>query len=490
MPSKIGSTIYLSFGALVMLGCSSSAPDNEDIANQISSPNAWQEKLNGEQVIDFDSRWGIVVPEQTSKLLGKALIDNFDVQISSARLVQVQADQVRANASFLPDFRVSASKSHRETFVGDEITNRQSSSIAVSASWELDLWQRLGDISNSADLKVKASELDLQALKLSIQGQVLSAWLDIIETEQLQALIKRNIKVQTRRLELSERRLDLGLVGSVDVRNGRNTLEGLKATLTSSNLTLKRNKRKLQVLLSEYPSGLITIENDLPDLLPLPVLDAPQSILLNRPDIQSAMLSLQAAGFEVDAAKKAMLPRISFNGSYGVNNEDFDELFDLDHWLSSITGSLVQPIFYRGALQADVDRKKAAADIAMLRLKSNLLKAWQEIENNIASEYLLAQRQAHLQEALIQAKAAEAQTERDYELGLATSFELLATQRSSISNENDLIRVNTARLKNRVSLMLAIGIVNEQELLEQQNEGSKSIVMQDAKLVLKENFGA
>ncbi|GGA84638.1 multidrug transporter [Neiella marina] len=470
---QIAKQACLIVGLICLIGCSSSTPSTEQLIAQSSllAPTQWQELDDMSQSpIDFDSRWGIRLPEQSAEFLQQALRDNQSINIAIARLRQANADVQTRRAALLPDFDIRASHSHRQIDDDGNKKTRDTSSLAVTASWELDLWQRLDDLSNSAELNAKISELDWRALQLSIQGQVLSAWLDVIETTQRQALIERNIVVQQRRLALSERRLDLGLVTSVDVRNGRNTLAGLRANLSSSRIALKADKRRLQLLLAQYPSGIITLNTELPELLPLPVLNTPQSILLNRPDIQAALLGVQAAGYEVDAAEKAKLPRITFNGSYGTNQQDFADLFDLDRWLGSVTGALVQPIFYRGELEAQVERKKAAADIAKLGLEQSLLKAWLEVENNLTEEQLLAERQAHLAEALVQAKAAEVKTEQDYELGLATSFELLATQRSSINNENALIVANIARLKNRISLMLAIGIVNQQEQLSQADE--------------------
>ncbi|WP_191145730.1 TolC family protein [Neiella litorisoli] len=454
------------------MSCSSHAPSDQQLIEQSSqlAPEQWQQPHgDAEQAIDFDSRWGIRLSPQSSEFLQLALDNNYSIEIAVARLRQANADVQAREAALLPEFDIRASQSHRQYDDNGNKRSRDVSSLAVSASWELDLWQRLADLSSSAELNARISELDWRALQLSIQGQVLSAWLDVIETTQRQALIERNIVVQQRRLALSERRLDLGLVTSVDVRNGRNTLAGLRANLASSKISLKADKRRLQLLLAQYPNGNIAVNTQLPELLPLPVLNSPQSILLNRPDIEAAVLAVRAAGFEVDAAEKAKLPRISFNANYGASEERFADLFDLNHWLGSVTGALVQPIFYRGELQAQVERKQAAADIALSRLQQSLLQAWQEIENNLTQEQFLAERQVLLTEALIEAQAAEVKTEQDYELGLATSFELLATQRSSITNENALIVANIARLKNRISLMLAIGIVNEQELLSQQN---------------------
>jgi len=65
----------------------------------------------------------------------------------------------------------------------------------------------------------------------------------------------------------------------------------------------------------------------------------------------------------------------------GAREEIFSDLLDLDYWLGAVTGSLVQPIFYRGKLQAEVDKQQASQQIALLNFKQNLLQAWQEVEN-------------------------------------------------------------------------------------------------------------
>lgn len=449
----------------LLFGCATEELASAEQEYLLLAPENWQSKaIENSQPLTYQQRWGVMIPEAVDILLQTALSDNQQVLISRQRVKQIAAGLAISDANLLPELKLLATKSHRDSLTNNQLSHSQSSSLSVNATWELDLWQRLGDVNSASAFTLTAAEADLQALQLSTQGQVLASWLAIVEENKLLHLINKNITVQSRRLLLSERRLDLGLVNSIDVRNGKTSLARLQASAAQARLNISKAKRKLQGLLGTYPDSKLTNFNQLPTLTPLPLLSKPQSILLNRPDLQASFSQLQAQGYHWQAAKKALLPKISFNASWGAREEHFSDLFDLDYWLGAVTGSLVQPIFYRGKLQAEVDKRQASQQIALLNFKQDLLQAWQEVENALQSESVLANREQILTLALQQAKAAEDLTERQYEMGLATSFELLATQRTSINTETDLIKVSVGRIKNRINLLLAVGVVNEQEI--------------------------
>jgi len=85
------------------------------------------------------------------------------------------------------------------------------------------------------------------------------------------------------------------------------------------------------------------------------------------------------------------------------------------------------------------------------------LNAYQEAENAIAAETLLAAREDALRLAYEEAAAAEDLTERRYNSGAATIFNLLDAQTRRISSESAYIQAQQQRVSNRVQLYLAIG---------------------------------
>ena len=86
-----------------------------------------------------------------------------------------------------------------------------------------------------------------------------------------------------------------------------------------------------------------------------------------------------------------------------------------------------------------------------------MIDAYEEAENTLAAERLLAAREAARKVAFEEAEAAETITERRYARGAATIFELLDAQSRRISAESQFITASRERLANRVRLYLALG---------------------------------
>ncbi|GAB4531022.1 MAG: hypothetical protein Tsb0010_12560 [Parvularculaceae bacterium] len=83
--------------------------------------------------------------------------------------------------------------------------------------------------------------------------------------------------------------------------------------------------------------------------------------------------------------------------------------------------------------------------------------AYQEAENAVAAEELLAEREGAQRIAYEEALAAEELALRQYGSGVTTIFELLDAQERRISAEGQYIASQKERLANRVRLYLAIG---------------------------------
>ena len=85
-----------------------------------------------------------------------------------------------------------------------------------------------------------------------------------------------------------------------------------------------------------------------------------------------------------------------------------------------------------------------------------MLNAWQEAEDAIHADAILAQRVDSQQRAFEEAAAAEELVIRQYTSGVATIFDLLNAQSRRISAESQYISARRDRATNRVDLYLAI----------------------------------
>ena len=329
--------------------------------------------------------------------------------------------------------------------------------LGAQINWEIDLWGRLRDETKAAYRDANASYADFEAARLSIAGAVAQAWFGLIEARQQRELGERDVAARESNLRVTERRYDRGVASSLDVCLSRSALGSSQANLALRQRVEKEASRRLEVLLGRYPGAELEAAQSLPSLPPLAGAGAPLDILSRRPDLQAAEARMEASGLRARATAKQMLPSITLSSRISTSGPDLADVIDPERLAGNIAAGLFQPVFQGGRLRANSKRARAQAEASLLSYAQTVLEAYEEAENAISAESYLAVREDALKLAYEEAAAAEELTERRYNSGAATIFDLLNAQTRRISAESSYIQAQQQRVTNRVLLYLAIG---------------------------------
>jgi outer membrane protein, multidrug efflux system len=378
----------------------------------------------------------------------------------ASRLAALEAAVASRRATYgrtLPN--VSGSGGGSAQFVGAENISDPTFGLdlGVSGAWEADLWGRLAAGIEASDADLVASEADLLSTELSIAAQTALTWFDLKSAIALEELAVFTVEIRQQTLDLTMRRLRTTGGSALDVRTARSALYQAEATLAGRRLTVGNTARRLEVLLGRYPAALISAETAIPELGPMPSGGDPLLLLARRPDLAAAEARVIAAGYRADVARLALRPSLRLTGSLDLSGEDFSELFDLDRLFGRAAAGLTQPIFNGGALEADADAAFARARVQLAEYTRTVLGAWQEVEDAIQADRLLAVQEDAQIRSLDEAILAEELAERDYREGLSTIFNLIDAQNRRINAESALISARIARVQNRVRYHLALG---------------------------------
>jgi len=393
---------------------------------------------------------------QLSGLVDQALANNTDIRVSEARYRAALARLGISEADLQPRVNASGGLSRTERGNG-AIGGNTGITAGISASWEYDLWGRIRDGVDAAELEVKASDADYAAVRLAIAARVAQNWFDLIEARLLTELSAREVETQERALRLTTRRFEGGVTGSSDVRLARSSLANAQALQATRQQRLSALSRSLEVLLREYPDESLRAASDLPALPRLSGAGAPASILKHRPDLLAAEDRMRAAGLQVDVARKALLPSLTLSGNLDDNATALNNLFDIDSLVARLASGITAPIFQGGRLKANVEQQEAILRQQLEGYTSTLMQAYLEVENALDAERRLEQRETALRVSLDEALRAEERLELRYTEGLASILQLLDSQSRRLNAESQLISARKERLANRVRLHVALG---------------------------------
>ena len=469
-------------------GCASVGP--EEALAPAAVPGDWaavSARMSGTAPVTGDWIAELGDPAVTA-LAAEALAYNNDLAGAGARVRGVLAQARIARSQLLPQigFGLDATRTRSPggaRLVGGQLVTTggyvNDFSSTFSLQWQLDVWGRLTDQTRAAYLSVEAQELDFAAAALSVAGNTAQAYYGLLATRLQRELSGRDVETGEANLRIIERRYERGLSSSLDVRLARASLAQSRAQAIAQAQAEREAARQLEVLLGRYPSATLTAEGELPSVEGLAGAEGgaglgdPIALLSRRPDVLAAERRLKAQGFQVDAARKALLPSLQLT-AFAVENEnnqvvtgadgvprldkaDFMEALDFDNVFARLVGGVSAPVFQGGRLKAQVKAERSQLEASVYDYAQTVLDAYRQVEDAIAADaYLDAQLTAR-RLAFEEAEAAEALTERQYLNGTANVFDLISAQQRRIASESQFITASQARLVNRVDLYMALG---------------------------------
>ena len=407
---------------------------------------------------DFpDTDWVASFNDETlNALVSEALLENRNIKAAYARLEAAGAQLKVSKAGRKPVINGSAQVSRNQR--GNDIfPSSNNINLNTNISWEWDLWGRVRDGIAGSQLNIEANKADLAGANLSVAGQVSQNWFDLTEARLLSELSDREVITRERSLRLTQRRYEGGVSESSDVRLASSTLANAKATRAQRAQTFASISRGLEVLLSRYPAQELAAATDLPELPPLSGAANPQYVLSKRPDLLAAEARLLAQGLQVDEARRALRPSLTFSANPGLLGTSLANTFDPNAFAATIAASLTRPLYQGGRLKAGVAQQKAILKQQIEDYANTALTAFLEVENALDAEKRLLEQEVALRQALDDSRKAEERLELRYSEGLATILQLLDAQSRSLTAEGQLIAARKGRLSNRVRLHMALG---------------------------------
>lgn len=436
-----------------LAGCSAiGAPDVAEHA--IPLPADWSDE--GDAVAAYDSThyWEALGDPALSALVEQALAQNLDLAQSATRLVQARESLTQARAGFLP--QVNASGGGSQGFLdgaGDPSFN-----LGVDASWEADLFGRIGNSASAARFNYEAAGYSLADLRRAIAGQVATQVISARATANQLAIARDTLKNQDENLQIARWRNQAGLVSSLDVEQARTQRAQTAASIPLLESNLAATSNAISTLVGEVPGRvreLLAQTQPIPRPPALARLDAPADIIRRRPDVRAAEASLAADTARIGVARAQLFPLLRLTGSIGTSQAGTLNLFDIV--TGTISGAISQLLFDGGRTQSQIRAAEAVAEGSLAGWRQSILSALEEVENAIAARRAADARLVELNEAADAANNAAILARSQYQAGLSDFQTLLTAESQLLSARNSVNSAEADRATAFVRLTQALG---------------------------------
>jgi multidrug efflux system outer membrane protein len=399
--------------------------------------------------------WEAFNNPQLNDLIEEALAHNFSLQQSWARLQQARALAVKSGAALYPELDLDAGAAS-EHYHGDTTETVENYSLGLVGSYEIDLWGKIRSEHQAARLSATASREDLNTAAITLSANIATRWIGIISQRMQKNLLLQQLHANQILLELVELRFRKSLASAVDVFQQRQVVEQSRAQLPLVEQSERRLLNELALLLGRTPFGLPQIQAQSFEMpADLPIAGIPAQLLASRPDIRAAAKRLEAADWNVAAARADRLPQISLSVEAGYQAEKLSLL--VDNWLTRLAANMTAPLFDGRRRASEVQRLQAVVIENLAAYRETVLTAMREAEDALIDEVKLREHLERLQAELEAAQNALNEARRRYRNGLSDYLPVLTQLLTVQGLERTQIQRQADLLTARVDLYRSLG---------------------------------
>jgi multidrug efflux system outer membrane protein len=416
------------------------------------------------------SWWELFGDPELNRLEALATANNQQLAAAYANLQQARAFVKVARADYFPQLSAAPGVTRQRTSANQFESAGASAtyntfSVPLDASWELDLWGRVRREVEGAHANLTASADDLEASKLAIQAEVAIDYFTLRSLDAQDQVLKETVVAYSRSLELTRNRHKGGIATDLDVSQAETQLSTTEAQIPAVQLQRANSLHALAVLCGQAApnfevsatQGALAAAQGVLDAGPGIPVAVPSELLEHRPDIAAAERLMAAANANVGLACAAFYPSVTINGLAGFLSVDANTLFNWESRAWSFGPSVTLPLFTGGRNRAQLASARAAYDAAVANYRQTVLSAFQDVEDQLAAQRLLAQQLEKESTALKSSRRTLDISMTKYKGGVITYLDVVIAQSASLSLEQTVVQLSAQRLAASVSLIKALG---------------------------------
>lgn len=474
MPEDSRMKLYRPAGTLfvaVLLAACTVGPDYRRPA--VATPAAFKENRGWKVAQPADDAprgkwWEIYDDSDLNALEEQVAANNQNVAQAEAAYRAATALVDAAQAGYFPVVSANASLSRsggsRAGSTTGAASGRSSTvrSLALGASWEIDLWGRVRRQVEAQRASAQASASDLAGMLLSQQASLASSYFQLRMVDAQRRLLDDTIVAYRRTLEVTRNRYAGGVAARVDVAQAETQLKNTQLQAIDLGVSRAQLEHAIALLLgkpaSEFSIPAAPWKAFAEQRGPvLPAVGLPSQLLERRPDIASAERRVAAANAQIGVAKSAYFPSLGISASGGFSSAAAAGLLSAPNRFWSIGPALAETLFDGGLRRAQTAQAAANHDAQVAAYRQTVLAGIAEVEDKLAALRVLEQEAAAQDDALASARESLALTLNQYKAGTISYLNVVTVQATALASERNAVAIFGNRMIASVGLVRALG---------------------------------
>jgi len=382
---------------LLLTGCMV-GPDYHEPCKPILNQWKIDNDSVSEQPFENGKWWNVFHDNVLSQLIYEGYLGNLTLQSTGVKVLQARAQLAQSVGELYPQQQNMVGNLTYYRIGGSQFQSLlppyfATDMLGLTANWELDFWGKYRRAIQSNDASFLASIAAYDNALVTLTSDIASVYIKIRTIEEQIKITKANIKVQTIGLDIAKARYNAGEVSLVDVEQALTELSETQAKLPQYNSELQKQKDALSLLLGMVPNQLdclLSLQHGIPEAPVSVAVGIPIETIASRPDIRQSRLEAVAQSELIGATKANLFPALSLSGTFAFtsNNIGKSSLGDLFEWANRMYTAgpgFNWPILNYGQITNSVRVQDAVFQEALLNYINAVLKAQQEVQDNITA---------------------------------------------------------------------------------------------------------
>jgi NodT family efflux transporter outer membrane factor (OMF) lipoprotein len=448
-----------------MAGCAAVGPDY--IPPEFDATGTWYTDVKeGLSIKPTDPEtlakwWHTLNDPVLSDFIEFSVMTNLDVREAQARIREARARRGIIESGLFPIVDSSGTFTQRRSSesVGSG-TESKLYSAGFDAGWELDIFGGIRRSVEAAEADLQVAEEDFNHVLVSLLAELALSYVEARTFQTRIRVAQANLQSQEETYNLTRFRFEAGLIDELPVKQALYNLESTRSQLPTLRTGLEASQNRLAILTGQQPGAVHNIL-DVYTGIPVPSLNIavgiPAETLRHRPDIRRAERGVAAQSARIGVAVADLYPRFNLSGSIGLESFSSTNFFNTGNHAWRLASSIFMNIFDAGAIRRNIQVQSAIHEQALIRYEATVLSALEEVENAMIS---YAEEQFRRESLILATEAAQEAallSENRFTAGLVDFSNVLDSQRSLLSFQDQLARSEGDVTANLIRLYKALG---------------------------------
>jgi multidrug efflux system outer membrane protein len=401
---------------------------------------------------------------ELTTLMEAAQIQNLDIAVAIAQIIQADAQVGISGAPLLPSLtgtataeRIRQAASSVGGFSSSPTTFSQYN-LGLTASYMVDFWGKNRATLAASEESASVARYNREVVALTTMTTVANTYFQILAAQDQLRVARRNLAAAERILTLIKQQFGGGTASQLELSQQEALVATQRASIPPLQVTLQQNIAALALLVARAPANFNAHGGTTAQIaVPRVTAGMPSELLYQRPDIRQAEAQLASSNFSVEAARAAFFPQIQLTAQTGVQSAALASLFGPGAWFYTLSSALTQPLFDGFLLESELKQAKGLQLQFLQAYRKAVLSAFADVEKALVALAKFTQQERLQADVVTASRKAFDVSETQFRGGTVNLLTVLQTEQTLFTAENTLVLVRLSKLLAASSLFQALG---------------------------------